>query len=139
MTFISELGPSARVQRPPPRARPGSSFSVAAQARTEAPAGVLAISMPSLLALQEEDAEAVADREARRHGQAMLSALAALQRGLLGGADGGALEQAAALARAAPAAADPRLAAVQRAILVRVAVEAARAKATNTGAAVPGG
>ncbi len=132
MTMISELGPLARVRVPPPRPRPGGAFQVAAeQARSEAAGGVLAVSMPSLLALQEEDADAVADREARRHGQAMLAALAALQRGLLGGAGSGALEQAAALARAAPAPADPRLAAVQRAILVRVAVEAARAKAAD--------
>ncbi len=131
MTMISDLGPLARVRVPPPRMRPGAAFQVAEQARSEASSSVLAVGTPSLLALQEEDTDAVADREARRHGQAMLSALAALQRGLLGGADNGALEQAAALARSAPAAVDPRLAAVQRAILVRVAVEAARAKAAT--------
>ena len=85
--------------------------------------------MPSLLAMQEAETGAVQDREARRHGDSMLEALAALQRSLLGGAEAGGLETMASLARAVPAAADPRLAGVQRALLVRVAVELARRRA----------
>ena len=71
--------------------------------------------------------EAVADREARRHGHDMLAALAELQRALLGGGDdGAALQRLAELAAAVPHATDPRLAAMISAIVLRVRVELAR-------------
>ena len=68
----------------------------------------------------------VRDRAARQHGAAALEALAALHRALLGGA--GQAEPLARLEQLAtlPAAADPRLDAILRAIGTRAAVELAR-------------
>ena len=93
--------------------------------------------LPSLLALQEVrqaamaelGPDAVRDREAREHGEAMLDALAQLQQALLGGAAPGVIARLGQLVRRTPAPADPGLAAVQRTLLVRVAVELARSRA----------
>jgi hypothetical protein len=80
-----------------------------------------------MLALQEMGAGSVRDREARRRGQGLLAALAALQRGLLaGGDDPAALQRLADLAEAAPDTEDPRLGAVLSAIVLRARVELAR-------------
>jgi hypothetical protein len=80
-----------------------------------------------MLTLQELGGETAEDRDARRHGQDMLGALAALQRALLmGGDEEVALRQLAELAAAVPCAADRRLAAMVSAIAVRVRVELAR-------------
>jgi len=86
-----------------------------------------ATSLASVLTLQEVGEETVQDREARRHGQDMLAALAELQRALLGG-DGGeaALRRLADLADAVPVASDPRLAALLSAVVLRARVELAR-------------
>ncbi len=129
MTAISGFGPLGPI-RPLPRVRTaGSIFMVPEDARpegAEAPAVFAAVGMPSLLSLQEAEVETVQDREARRHGHAMLDALAMLQRALLGGQEALGLEGLARLVRAAPPPTDPALAAVQRAVLVRAAVELAR-------------
>jgi hypothetical protein len=104
---------------PMQQAKPGAA---AATAETTAPA------LASMLSLQELGGEAVADREARRHGQDMLAALADLQRLLLSaGTDGIALQRLADLVASAPhGAVDRRLGAVLSAILVRARVELAR-------------
>jgi len=87
----------------------------------------LAASPGSMLTLQELGGETPADRQARRHGQDMLAALAELQRALLGGSgDTRALQRLTDLAAAVPLAADRRLAAMVSAIVVRVRVELAR-------------
>ena len=125
---------AAGAVRGPVRVRGGSGFRVpegadmrAEGAESGGEAGAVAgVAMPSLLAMQEAESGAVQDREARRHGEAVLESLTELQRALLTGASGGELARLAGLARAMPAATDPRLAAVQRALLVRVAVEQAR-------------
>jgi len=69
--------------------------------------GVEEVGLAGMLALQELPDPALADREARRRGQDILAALAALQRALLGpgGADAGEL---AALATAVPRPTTPR-------------------------------
>jgi hypothetical protein len=69
-----------------------------------------------------------ADKEARRHGRALLQALAAMQVALLGpDQDGGEAEvQLAQLAASAPQADDPVLRLILREIGVRAAVELAR-------------
>jgi len=88
------------------------------------------VGLASVLTLQELGGETVQDREAKRHGQDMLAMLAALQRGLLGGADSGdTLQRLAELAAAVPRATDRRLAAMMSAIIVRVRVELARRQA----------
>ena len=78
---------------------------------------------------------AVRDREARRHGQALLSALAELQLALIGGGGGSGTprdglkslsERLSVLASTLPAAADPGLQAVVRAIGLRARIELAR-------------
>jgi hypothetical protein len=98
--------------------------TVASHAATEAaPAAALA----SMLTLQEVGGDAAEDREARRHGQDLLAALADLQRALLiGNDDAAALQRLADLAASVPHATDRRLAAIVSAIAVRVQVELAR-------------
>ncbi len=117
-------GPAATAPRPA-----NTAFSVPAGAeRTTAPAATsAAIPLDGMLALQEQEADAVRDRQARNHGQSLLQALAALQHILLFGRDAGAaLERLASLAEAPPAAADPALAAIVQAIALRARVELAR-------------
>ena len=104
-------------------------------------APVFAAFMEGLLGLQERgaidasSAPAVRDREARRHGQALLSALGELQLALIG--VGGNLgtaqrdletlaERLSVLADTIPAAADPGLQAIVRAIGMRAQIELAR-------------
>lgn len=93
------------------------------------PAASAPVGLDTLLSMQEADADAVQDRAAKRHAGSMLAEMSALQRALLQG-DGAVLsttlDRLAGLARHAPASADPRLAAVVRAIALRAAVEAAR-------------
>jgi hypothetical protein len=67
-----------------------------------------------------------ADRQARRHGRAMLRALGALQMAMLGAEGDGAERQLAALAAEMPAADDPVLRLILREIGVRAAVALAR-------------
>jgi hypothetical protein len=132
---ISGLEPAAPIGGTGSRqGRSASGFSVPAAARggtaaaaSEAPAVMLS----GLLALQAEDSGDVQDREARRHGLDLLAELAALQRALLTdgavpGANTDDLRRLARLAASLPAAADPRLAAVLEAIVLRARVELAR-------------
>ena len=86
----------------------------------------------AMLALQEEagwDADhagASSDREARRHGQEILEALAALQRDLLTGNPAQGLSRLAILAEMAPGAHDPALARVLSSIRLRARLEILR-------------
>jgi len=81
-----------------------------------------------MLALQEAGAEPARDRAARRHGQAMLQLLAALQRAMLQGEGGDEAELArlASLSAEVPVASDPALRQVVAAIALRASVELAR-------------
>jgi hypothetical protein len=80
-----------------------------------------------MLSLQEFGGDAAADSQASRRGEDMLSALAELQRALLGGVDtADTMRRLAELAATVPRAADPRLAAMVSAIILRVRVELAR-------------
>ncbi len=124
MTNIGRIGatPVASSAR---RAAASSGFTLPGAAAAPA-APATPVAALGLLALQEAGQDAVRDREARRHGDAMLQALRALQRALLGGGDDLSLRQLEALARGAPPPADPGLAMVQAMILQRTAVELAR-------------
>ena len=112
--------------------RPGASgFSVPLQpataGATTAAAGASAPALATMLSLQEMGGETVQDREARRHGQDLLAALADLQRLILSaGNDGAALQRLADLAASVPLATDRRLNALVSAIVVRARVELAR-------------
>ena len=125
MDQVGRVGGAGRIGAP--RARPGQGGfrlpdSVAAPPPVTPPA-----ELPGLLALQEAEGDWVRDRPARRHAQAVLDELAALQRALLSGApDPGTLARLANLTRALPQAVDARLAGVVRALAVRCAVELAR-------------
>ena len=131
MSGVGRIGGAAPLARVGARAgAAGGGFTVrteggAAGASVRASVGIGALD--GLLALQETMDAEVSDREARRHGQAMLAALAALQRALL--ADGGqaeALAHLAGLAAATPLAADPVLRATVGAIALRAQVELAK-------------
>jgi hypothetical protein len=120
---VSRLGARGTVRTSAGFAVPGD-LAVASHAAGEAaPTAALG----SMLTLQELGGEAAEDREARRHGQDLLAALAGLQRALLtSGDDTAALQRLAELAAVVPRAADRRLAAMVSAIIVRVRVELAR-------------
>jgi hypothetical protein len=131
MTTIDGLGPMAPARRPRRAAAAAGDFQLAtAPAGEGAPAApAAAIGLDALLALQEGAADNSRDRRARRHAQEMLAALRDLQRARLGawGQDNlAALSGLARLAGAVPAADDPRLVSIVRAIAVRAAVELAR-------------
>ena len=123
---------------PPGSVRAGVRRSAGASPRFTLPAETIAsphavtearpvAPMASMLALQEFGGETVEDREARRHGQEVLSVLAELQRALLTGNDEAAvLQRLAELTATLPRATDGRLAALVSAINLRVRVELAR-------------
>lgn len=132
MAAIEGIG-SPRAGRLPSRIRAagadrftvGSAPASAAQPRA---AEAAQASVPAcMLILQEIGAETPQDRAAGRHGRALLSALARLQRQLLGAPDdGAALHELAELAASVPSATDPAVAAVLRAVVLRARVELAR-------------
>ena len=131
MAAIDGIGRTSTV-RPGARGATRTSsgaFSVPAEAAVATPGTEAAapVALASMLSLQELGGDAAQDREARRHGQDLLAALAALQRTLLGGGDdAAALQHLAELVAAVPRASDRRLAAIVSAIAVRVQVELAR-------------
>ncbi len=134
MSIVAALGKSASaVVRPRRPAGPGC-FHVADDAdlhafATASAAAPAPVGLHTLLVLQEAEADAVQDRAARRHAGSMLTELSAVQHALLRGNAPGisaALRRLSDLTRGSPAALDPRLAAVVRAIAMRAAVEAAR-------------
>jgi hypothetical protein len=113
------------------RARAGSAaggFSLGPGGPTGAALPAAAVSLGSMLALQEAGAEPVRDRAARRHGHAMLQLLVALQRAMLGGGSGDEAElgRLAALSAEIPAASDPGLRQAVAAIALRASIELAR-------------
>ena len=125
MYGITGLG-GIETRRPQPARAGAGGFRVAdAPASSGPPAAAAPVGLSGLLAMQEAEAGFVQDREARRHGLAVMAELAALQRELLGGGGGG-LDRLAALAQRSPAAADPRLAGVLRAVQMRAQIELAR-------------
>lgn len=145
MTGIDAIGrPAApRLIR---RSRATGAFALPPESAAEAAmledasAPASAASVGALLGLQEQvagglQAAAVRDREARRHGQALLSALADLQLILVGSQNVPGMgiatfsrlaDRLAALTNAVPVAADPGLGAIVMAIALRARVELAR-------------
>jgi Class II flagellar assembly regulator len=117
---------SARAKRPET-----GGFAVPAESsatgHAEAATQTEEVALTSMLSLQEFGGDAAADHEASRRGEDMLSALAELQRALLGGVDTvETMQRLAELAAAVPRAANPQLAALVSAISIRVRVELAR-------------
>ena len=103
-------------------------FAVAAGSPAATAALSAAAPLDGLLLLQEADNAPARDRRARKHGRAVLDALARLQLALLGGdPDSAALRTLAALLEQAPAADDPALRTMLGAIALRAEVELARA------------
>jgi len=87
-------------------------------------------SLAGLMAMQEAASAEAADRAAQRHAEAVMQDLQSLQLALLRGRPGAAGPMAS-LARGAPSAADPRLAAVLSAIRLRAEVECTRMHAVR--------
>lgn len=133
MSIVAPLGQPASAALRSRRAATGpGGFRVPggtdAQA-SSATAGPAPVGLHGLLAMQEAETDAAQDRAARRHAGAMLDDLSSVQRALLGNdAEGtaSALGRLADAARRSPAAADPRLGAVVRAIAMRAEIESAR-------------
>ena len=115
-----------------PAVQGGFVVAEAGAGRAEAAGGVGGVLQAGLLALQEAESGTVRDRQARRHGESLLEALRRLQVALLMGAGAEDLQGLRTLVEAAPPPDDPRLAQVQRAVLVRVAVELARRNAASS-------
>jgi hypothetical protein len=111
-----------------PQGAGGFSLPAGEPSGTGAAAAAVPASLGAMLALQEAGAEPARDRAARRHGQAMLKLLAALQRAMLqGGAEDEAeLGRLAALSAEIPTASDPALRQAVAAIALRASVELAR-------------
>ncbi len=114
-----------------PRRQPasGSSFAVAREGASVAGPAATAptAGLDALLQLQEFEDGTARDRQAKRHGQSLLRALAELQRLLLG--DGPleeALGQLSTLVDTCPEAADPALAGLVGSITLRARIELAR-------------
>ncbi len=105
-----------------------STFSVpAGAASVKAQAAVSATGLDTLIGLQEWEGAPARDRRARKHGRAMLDALARLQLGLLANeADGPALAGLAALLDQCPDAADQGLRDALAAVSLRARIELAR-------------
>lgn len=129
---VREAAPATRAAR---RDAKGMAFVMAGRTdesqAAPAPGAAEPVVLGAMLALQEEESGAARDRQARRHGQAMLEELAMLQCNMLGGTvesgpSAAALVRLAALAEAVPEAADPRLSALIGAIVLRARVELAR-------------
>ncbi len=132
MSIIAALAaPTPTAARARRLAGPGQ-FYIDDDAAPNAPAAIFApapVSMHSLLALQEAEADDIQDRAARRHAKSMLAELALVQRALLQVDAAGmaaSLSRLDRLTRGGVLANDPRLAAVVRAIALRAAIEAAR-------------
>ena len=73
------------------------------------------------------------DREARQHGQKLLTLLAELQRALLSDGGGDVLHRLLLLTQVAPHTTDPELGRVINSIRLRVRIELARASTTTDG------
>ena len=143
---ISSIGAIPSAPAPDFARRPDSAASgftvpaAAARAASGRAGGASAVTdAGAMLALQEEvgrDADRPgesADREARRHGQDILEALAALQKDLLKGGPGGDLSRLTALAGMMPAAHDPVLARVLSSIRLRAQLEILRLSPRSPG------
>jgi hypothetical protein len=88
---------------------------------------VAGIGLEGMLMLQSVDEAVERDRSARKRGKAMIAALSDLQRALLGDEDPSlALRSLSDLASDHPLAADPGLADILRAVVLRSRVEIAR-------------
>ena len=114
---------------------PATGLGTPALAAGMATASTAAQSLTGVAWLEAGIADALArdarDKEARRHGRAMLQALGAVQLAMLGGDDGQARVALAALASTAGEphpAEDPVLRLIMREIAVRAAVELARSE-----------
>lgn len=130
MNSVAPVGPAGRLA-PAMRAAPREGGFALPAAGPEAGAGATAeiypAAMAGLLALQEGVSGYRSDPAARRAGQALLGTLAALQRALLEGGDGGAiLARMRVLLDEMPLAEDPGLVAVLAPIILRCRVELAR-------------
>ncbi len=129
VTGITTGGIANRPKAAPSRLAPGftvESEGAAAAVPENQPAQSVMLS--GMLALQETETETVQDKNARRHGFALLDSLAQLQKSLLSPeADNAAeIETLALLASEMPQAANPGLAAALAAVRLRAKIELLR-------------
>ena len=84
--------------------------------------GAASVGASLMLALQETMASETGDREARQHGQKLLRVLSELQRALLSGQGGDALDRLLQLVEPMPEAAAPRLAQAINSVRLRARI-----------------
>ncbi|MDP9096106.1 MAG: flagellar assembly protein FliX [Pseudomonadota bacterium] len=109
------------------RVSEGRPFAVKADAaaQTDETVATSSVSVTSLLTLQEAESGLHQDREARRHGEAVIDQLTELQHSLLS-EEGPDLGRLAALVARPITASDPALAGLLRAVRLRAGIELAR-------------
>ena len=122
---VTRLGSGGALPRR--RGVEGRSFGVAAEKTVSVggPMATGAVSVTSLLALQEAESGMHQDREAKKHGTAIVDELTELQCALLGG-DGPDLDRLETLVARPISASDPVLAGLVRAVRLRAGIELAR-------------
>jgi hypothetical protein len=127
--MIERVGGPVPPRQAAVRSRSGERFGLIA---TDEPAptrigDVGSVALGGMLAMQEAEADAASDREARRDGEGLLRELAGLQRDLLGeGVTRAGLGRVADLAARARPAADKGLQGILDAIAVRARIELIR-------------
>lgn len=132
---VAPAGGAARSARGPGGFRVATERPGAAAPAAQEVGATEEIGLAGILTLQELPDPALADRQARRRGQDLLTALAELQRDML--ADAGTDPvRLAALAAEVPVADDPVLRAAVAAITLRARIEVARREATAAGGRV---
>lgn len=134
---VNRISGKISVARPAAGATPegaprGAAFAAGLPAEPQATGAAGTVADLAASAYTAAYAAEVTDREARRHGRAMLQALARLQHGLLNGSPGRAHAELAALACRDMPAHDPLLRLVLREISVRAAVELNRNPGLST-------
>ena len=128
MVNVSGIGRAQQAAAPRRTVASSAGFAVREQEAASGPAATApTTALEGLLQFQEVEDAPARDRQARRHGQALLRELAELQRLLLGdGPLDESLGRLAALVETCPEAADPALAGVVAAVALRAQVELAR-------------
>ncbi len=128
VTGISAAGPTPRPKPAAAATAPGFSVAGSPPETVQETQPAQNIELSAMLALQEATSDTVQDKAASRHGQALLQALAELQKALLspGQDPEAATARLGQLAASMPQAAAPALAALLESVRLRAKIECLR-------------